>query len=267
MLLTLKMITGNIEISTVIGCKMGCDYCPQRLHVKEYLKRSRETVMSLETFGDCLYQIPSHVEVLFAGMAEPWLNPDCTEMVLRARNTGHRVGVYTTCERMTLADVELIKNIDFLHFCLHLPDADGIMKFNVTSEYLEVLKACLRIPKRNFMCIGKVHPLVEAITGPVPDSSNTLISRAGNLKTLAITPKEGALKCSAMSEKMDHNILLPNGDIILCCMDYSQKHVIGNLLKMTYEDLFRSEEYLKIKEGLLKESNILCRTCELAISN
>lgn len=245
---------------------MGCDYCPQKLHVKEYLKRGRETVMSFDNFALMISDLPTNVEILFAGMAEPWLNPECTEMLLLADKLGHRIGVYTTCEGMTIGDVEKINGIDFLHFCLHLPDADGIMKFNVTPEYLEVLKACLKIPKRNFMCIGKVHPLVEAITGHVPDSSHTLISRAGNLKTLAITPKEGALKCSAMSDKMDHNILLPNGDVLICCMDYGQTHVIGNLLKMTYEDLFKSEEYLKIKEGLLKESDILCRTCELAIS-
>ena len=243
---------------------MGCDYCPQKLHVKEYLKRSRETVMSFNDFSLCILEIPKNVEILFAGMAEPWLNKECTNMVLLAHHLGHRIGVYTTCEGMTLEDVELIKDIDFLHFCLHLPDADGLMKFNVTPQYLEVLKACLKIQNRNFMCIGKVHPLVEAITGHVQDSSHTLISRAGNLKTLAITPKKGALKCSAMSEKMDHNILLPNGDVLICCMDYGQKHVIGNLLKMDYESLFLSDEYLKIKEGLKKESNILCRTCEIA---
>lgn len=258
-------MTPNIEISTVIGCKMGCDYCPQKLHVKEYLKRSRETVMSLETFGDCLYQIPTHVEILFAGMAEPWLNPDCTEMVLLAHKLGHRIGVYTTCEGMTLQDVDKIRNIDFLHFCLHLPDADGIMKFNVTPEYLEVLKACLRIPKRNFMCIGKVHPLVEAITGPVTDSSHTLISRAGNLKTLAITRKTGKLECSATGPTINHNVLLPNGDVLLCCMMYDSSHILGNLLKDSYESLFTSDEYKRVMKGLQDESiDIKCRYCEIA---
>lgn len=255
-------MTPNIEISTVVGCPMGCDYCPQKVHVRNY---EGETVMSLETYAKCLSKIPPHVDIHFAGMAEPWRNPNATEMVLMANEQGHRIQVYTTCHGMTLEDVWAIRHIPFIHFCLHLPDDDGIMKFKVTPEYLEVLHACLLIPGRNFMCIGKVHPEVEKITGPVPDSSNTLISRAGNLKTLAVTPKKGPLKCSAMSEKLDHNVLLPNGEILLCCMDYANKHGLGNLLEVGYEDLFNSPEYWNIKKGLEDEnSDILCRTCEIS---
>lgn len=221
--------------------------------------------MSEDNFLKCLRKIPGNVEILFAGMAEPWLNPDATLMLLHSHASGHRVGVYTTCAGMTLKDVEYISHIPFLHFCLHLPDAGGLMKFKVTHEYLEVLKACLKIPGRNMMCIGDVHPLVKEITGPIEDSSKTLISRAGNLKTLAITPKKGRLECSAMSSKMDHNILLPNGDVLICCMDYSQQHVIGNLLEMEYEELFKTDEYHRIKQGLIDEnSNIICRSCEIA---
>ena len=258
----------NLEISTVVGCKMGCDYCPQKLHVKTYTDKSRITEMSYLFFTRMIDKVPTNIEILFAGMAEPWLNEFATEMVTYAHRKGHRIGVYTTCAGMTLDDVRRIKDIPFLHFCLHLPDAEGIMNFKVTNEYLEVLKACLQIPGRNFMCIGKVHKSVEAITGPVQDSSSTLISRAGNLKTLAVTPKNGSLECSAMSSKMDHNVVLPNGEVLICCMDYSQQHVIGNLLTGTYESLFTSDEYLRIKDGLKNDkSGILCRTCELAISN
>ncbi len=257
-------MTPNLEISTVVGCRMGCDYCPQKIHVTNY--RS-EKVMSLETFATCLSKVPTNVDIHFAGMAEPWLNPNATGMVLMAHEQGHRVGVYTTCSGMVLEDIYAIRHIPFIHFCLHLPDADGIMKFNVTPEYLEVLKLCMTIPGRNFTCIGHVHPEVDRITGPVPDSSNTLISRAGNLKTLAITPKKGRLKCSAMSERLDHNILLPNGEVLLCCMDYAQQHVLGNLLTDSYESLFDNPEWHRIKKGLDDEtSNILCRTCEIATS-
>lgn len=260
------MFAPNLEISTVVGCKMGCDYCPQKLHVKEYLKKDRKTVMSFEDFALMIADIPTRVEILFAGMAEPWLNPECTEMLLLAHRLGHRIGVYTTCEGMTPQDIGRINHIPFLHFCIHLPDDDGIMKLKITNNYLYTLQACRNsIPNHNYTCIGKLNPIVEAITGPMPDSSHTLISMAGNLKTLAITPKKGVLKCSAMSEKMDHNILLPNGEVLICCMDYSQQHVIGNLLKMDYESLFKSDEYLKIKEGLKNDdSKILCRTCEIA---
>jgi hypothetical protein len=223
--------------------------------------------MSLEDYATCLSKVPTNVDIMFAGMAEPWLNKYATEMVLMAHEQGHKIQVYTTCSGMSLSDAYAISHIPFIHFCLHLPDADGIMKLDITPEYLEVVKACLEMHNMNMMCIGKLHPLVEAITGPVPDSSNTLISRAGNIKMLSITPKKGHLLCSSMPYKMDHNVLLPNGDLLICCMDYGNQHVIGNLLEMDYSDLFESEVYKEIQAGLKDDnSKILCRTCEVSVN-
>ena len=255
----------NLEISTVIGCRMKCDYCPQALHIKTYTAKSKHTVMTLEDYARCLSKVPQNVDIHFAGMAEPWLNVSATDMLMMAHEQGHKIQVYTTCAGMSLEDVERIRDIKFIHFCLHLPDGDGIMTIDVNKYYLDVVKSCLSLYNVNLMCIGKLHPLVEAVTGPVEDSKHTLISRAGNLKTMAIDPKKGHLRCSSMPDKLDHNILLPNGDVLLCCMDYANRHVIGNLLNDDYEDLFKSEEYIKIKEGLKDDnSKITCRTCEIA---
>jgi radical SAM protein with 4Fe4S-binding SPASM domain len=62
------------------------------------------------------------------------------------------------------------------------------------------------------------------------------------------------------------NVLLPNGDVQLCCMDYGLEHKIGNLLTMSYNDLFTSDEYRRIESGLEDDSiDILCRTCKEAV--
>jgi len=43
------------------------------------------------------------------------------------------------------------------------------------------------------------------------------------------------------------------------------KHVIGNLLRSDYKSLFRSNEFLRVREGLKTDnSDILCRTCSSA---
>jgi len=255
----------NMEISTVVGCKMNCSYCPQKIHIKKYTEKSRAVKMTMEVFDKCLSKIPLNVEILFAGMAEPWLNPNATEMLLLAHSRGYKIGVYTTTVGMDFDDIDKIKRFDFLHFCIHLPDGDGNMKVEITDEYKNVLSHAMQI-KHNLVCIGKIHPELVPIVGEVPDSSAGLLSRAGNLKSLAIEPKKGKLKCSACGDKIDHNILLPNGDVILCCMDYSQEHVLGNLITDSYEDLFQSDEYKRVMNGLEDETiDIKCRQCELAI--
>lgn len=251
-----------MEISTVVGCKMGCSYCPQKTHISNYSGNDKK--MSFDTFIKCIKKIPKEVDVVFAGMSEPFLNENALMMISTAIERGHTVSVYTTGYGLTLSDVSVLSNYQFKHFCLHLPDSGGLMNIKITPEYLEVLKACLPI-STNKMCIGNIHPEVEKITGKVEDGSDGLYSRAGNIKKMAIEPKKGKLYCSSTGHKIDHNILLPNGEVILCCMDYSQQHVIGNLLTDSYDDLFVSQEYMNIMKGLEDDnSKILCRTCEIA---
>lgn len=258
-----------MEISTVVGCKMRCSYCPQSKHVSRYAELKDDFVMSLETFETCLSKIPTNVIINFAGMAEPWLNQSCTDMVLKAHEKGHELAVFTTCVGMTLNDVDRMIGLPFRHFCMHLPDTDGLMKMTVTPEYLEVLKRCKAVfPMHNFTCIGRIHPLVQEAIGDQSDSTAALISRAGNIEPMAIMRKKGKLKCVSCGPKLDHNVLLPGGQVVLCCMDYSLKHVLGNLLTGTYADIFESAEYKKVMAGLNDGSiDTLCRTCEISSSD
>lgn len=254
----------NLEISTVVGCKMNCDYCPQKVHVKTYTDKTRETVMSLDNFKTILSTVPKECEIIFAGMAEPWLNKSCTDMVEYAFEQGYKVGVYTTLSGMTMTDVIRIHDLPFIHFTLHLPDEGGRMRLEPDEKYMQVLRKVLEVLDVQLMCIGQVHPKVKEYTGEIIDGSQGLISRGGLLK---LTPrKQGKIRCSAMGPKMDQNIVLPNGDVLICCCDYSQKHVIGNLMYMNYEDLYTSPEYLRIKEGLEDDTKeIICRNCELSV--
>lgn len=260
-------MTPNMEISTVVGCRMNCGYCPQKLHVKKYSLTNTVFAMSMETFETCLSKIPLDVEIIFAGMAEPWLNPNCTDMLLLAHSRGYKIGVYTTTVGMMFDDIDKIKRLPFIHFCLHLPDDAGVMRVKVDESYLNVLRHAMQI-KHNFMCIGNVHPLVKEVTGEVEDSSNALISRAGNLKTLAAVYKTGKIRCSACGPVIDHNILLPNGEVLLCCMTYGMESILGNLLECSYAELFTGKEYQRIAQGLEDDGlDIPCRKCEVATND
>ena len=54
-------------------------------------------------------------------------------------------------------------------------------------------------------------------------------------------------------EKLYHNVVLPNGDVSLCCMDYGLEHIIGNLLDQEYEDVIPKHNTCFFN---------LCRFCE-----
>jgi hypothetical protein len=243
---------------------MGCDYCPQKIHTTNY--KSPQKQMTFHDFKKILSTVPKEVEIVFAGMAEPWLNKWATDMVLYSFDQGYKVGVYSTTVGMTEEDVYKLRGLPFLYFTIHLPDADGLMKLSITEKYLLVLNMLMyALPNHQKMVIGRLHPEVEKYTGPVEDGSKGLISRAGNIKTLAINRKTGPLMCSACGPKIDHNVVLPNGDTLLCCCDYAQMNVIGNLIHGDYESLFTGK-YLEIMDALKDDTKELnCRYCELSV--
>lgn len=255
----------GMEITTRIGCRNACAYCPQDALLSAYAKRSLEREMSFDTFSTCISKIPLNVEIRFAGMCEPWLNKECTRMVLLAHERGFRIAVFTTLVGMTPLDATLIQDIPFLSFVVHLPCREGDEHIDINEEYCQTLRALTdsRI-KAKYIRHGKaLHPLVKRVI-----QSNVsllpLSSRAGNLRSgssLPRTRRRGEIRCA---RQMRQNVLLPNGDVVLCCMDYGLKHILGNLLTSDFTELFSGDEYCRLERGLKSETeDILCRRCDL----
>lgn len=63
--------------------------------------------------------------------------------------------------------------------------------------------------------------------------------RAGNLENkdnkLASKHLSGKIACSR-SRILNHNVLLPDGSLVLCCNDFGLDYVLGNLNTDTYDD-------------------------------
>jgi FkbM family methyltransferase len=248
----------TMEFTTSIpaaGCVVDCAFCPQRTLVQAY---SGTKSMSMEDFKIAVDKLPQEVRVTFAGFTEPWLNRNCSDMVLYAHQKGHPVSVFTTGIGMSIEDIKKIKNIPFTTgpnggFCLHLPDEERIAKHPISKKYLEVLEYIKSVQHeiKGFyvMSMGPVHSDVKHIFS----SAHTpeMWSRAGNLLGEAIIKPELAkikdrfkhmdhgdkkMTCNC-TERLYHNVCLPNGDVSLCCMDYGLKYIIGNLLTQEYDNI------------------------------
>jgi radical SAM protein with 4Fe4S-binding SPASM domain len=113
------------------------------------------------------------------------------------------------------------------------------------------------------------HPkILEHTKGKLRIFSN-LIDRAGNLSNsdaFAGTYVHGKIACNR-AENLNHGVLLPDGSVVLCCMDFGMQHVLGNLLVQSYEDIMNGEEINRIKDAMSGDNreDILCRSCSSAI--
>lgn len=253
-----------LEITTRIGCANNCHYCPQALLIKAYTKRSNTILMSLDTFKTCLDRLPARVDIDFSGFCEPWLNPDCTAMVLYANQRGHRISVFTTLAGLKPEDIEKLSGIPFKQFRVHLPAAENEENIDVNEAYLATLVKLSASPiQAKFHFHGcQLHPKLKHLADRLVSIKNDLIPRAGNLEHPDV-PRPVRLPGRISCERgLQYNVLLPNGDVALCCQDYGLKHVIGNLLNDPYESLFKSPVFQQVQQGLKNDKfDILCRHC------
>jgi radical SAM protein with 4Fe4S-binding SPASM domain len=161
--------------------------------------------------------------------------------------------------------LELLKPHVYKFFSIHLPTEKSTESIRVDERYRTLLAA--------FVNSGFAATYHVQGNGPHPDLQDILAhqdvivykphSRAGNIEIQGRQEPHflrGRIGCS---RGLKQNVLLPNGDVLLCCMDYGMKHVLGNLVEMEMNALYQDKIFQEIQAGLLDDSmDILCRRCE-----
>jgi hypothetical protein len=276
----------SLEITTMIGCPLMCSFCPQEQLRGAYGKDS-DKYMTVDNFKTILSTVPDYVRIDFSGMAEPWANAGCTDMLQYALERGHHIGVYTTLYGIEVKDADRILDLLGAHapqvevVCLHLPDAKGNMRgWRTSAEYGKVLVRFMNFGQMGLVHVeamtmdrrGSVHPRIRSYVGELAEWTG--LTRAGSLDLAEIgdqpveeTPRyETPVACS-YTPFYDQNVVLPNGDVVLCCMDYGMKNVIGNLLTGNYWALFNSDSMLALKAENQRCGNAgtsICKSCTRA---
>jgi len=267
-----------VEFTTSIGCINNCLFCPQTLFVKRYFDlfgRNAPRMLTYTNFCRILKKIPKRCTVVFSGESEPFQNPRCTDMVLTAHRAGHPVIICTTLVGLSTANIsKILKTVSFQgkepKFFVHIPSQGKLENIKVTHEYLQTLNYLLtsRIPI-DFHYHGKI-PCVQ-VARPIRQAGYKLtrlqlISRANNINGGNISNvrrKRGKLDCHVI--RMKRHVVLPNGAVILCCMDFGLQHVLGNILSSSFSSIHKGKEWKRILLGLQDERiDTLCRHCHWA---
>lgn len=256
-----------------------CTFCPQDNLRTNYGKGIK--YMQPVDLVKVLVKLPKNTRIDFSGMSEPWANPECTQMLEMVLYMGFKVAIYTTLYGMT--DPERVRKVLESHpeqvevIMLHLPDANGNMKGWKNNE--EWQRAAAVISHTNVPCgvgamtmdkNGVVHPDLQPMVGRLAGWVGH--TRADSLdpeqvagQALSVTPRNDfALTCRS-TPFYDRNVLLPNGDVVLCCMDYNLKHIIGNLLTQTYDEMMQGkplQDLIKMNEADGFDKCSICKSCE-----
>jgi radical SAM protein with 4Fe4S-binding SPASM domain len=278
----------TLEVTTMIGCPLMCNYCPQD-NLRDAYQKDADKYMSFATFSRALDAVDINVRIDFSGMAEPWVNPECTRMLEHTLERGYRVAIYTTLYNWARSDADRVAELmDKYHtqfdvFSIHFPDNKGNMK---GWKYTEDWEYALHVTQSMCRHLGiKFEAMTMSGEGLVHEELSHLgirlwnwegHDRAGSLpldqvkeQAVQIAPRHtGAIRCGK-TPRYDQNVVLPNGDVVLCCMDYDCKHVLGNVNEHSLVEIRKQTPFKEIlKENARTEfsTNSLCRTCTDAVA-
>lgn len=267
-----------MEISVKVGCKVNCKYCPQELFLKRYFEvNERPQHLSLENYKSCLEKLPKNTIISFCGFTEPFLHQQAVDMIEYTWQQGYDIKLYTTLVGLTREGFERIRNIPFHYVVLHTPDEQGYANIPMTKEYFEILDMVLEQRKpdgTHFVdtanCQGIPHRDVLKHTEGKLRIMSELYDRAGNLKKddclKSVEKVKGAIYCIRVNEALNNNVLLPDGTVVLCNFDFGMRHILGNLLEQTYEEIMNGSRMRQIVEALDNDRcDLLCRRCNFAV--
>jgi hypothetical protein len=256
---------------------MRCTFCPQDKLSANYTDELRH--LTLDNFKTILAKVPKYVRIDFSGMSEPWANRFATGMLDHTLSEGYSVAVYTTLQGMRDPDrvIELLfRHMEQVeHIVVHLPDVNGNMRgFRDSDGYRAALTAFERardngqLRALSFMTMDDAGRSLDDIATPT-DLVWSALTRAGNVsvegQSIEESPSHRTPVLCSYTPFYDQNVLLPNGDVVLCCMDYSIKHKIGNLLSGDYFSLFSGSGINDLRTENMKFSDkSICRKCSRA---
>ena len=237
-----------LEVTTVSKCTIDCRYCPQRIFQKKYQGCK---VLSFDDFKSALSSVPKQVAIHFSGFAEPFLNPQCLDMIEYTHAQGYKISLFSTLVGLKSKDVERLKRCN-PEVTLHLPDNLGNAKIPLTQAYKDTLTAAM-----NQLHITTFYVMNERFI------SN---ERAGSCEETQTRNLRGWFFCEKLATPQF--VMLPNGDVTLCCMDFGLKHPLGNLVSQSWFEITQSLEYQNVCANRFKiDGEVLCRKCAWASVN
>jgi sulfatase maturation enzyme AslB (radical SAM superfamily) len=273
----------HLNVTATSSCKANCVYCPQDQF--RSAMHGRPLHLSRQEFSELLPSLAgTHFRVVsFGGFTEPFDNPEIVDLLtITSKQTFvDEVHIYSTGEGFTPRIVEKLQpvRLAYVEISCHGFDTETYRR---TRPFVDVAKV-----RDNMLFLfqnrNNIDRLTVSVTGPFGSPAalaelealciksgasferRDLHSRAGLLRIghEREVLKSGPFRCA----KFDFGkpVLVPGGDLALCCQDFAMEYVIGNLHKQPFEEIMRDSpvrtRVLNAAAGLSEDPQLKCYRC------
>jgi len=278
----------TVQIQTRTGCDGACVFCPYSTTVDSQPKGS----MAPELFERIIDEIARHGVRRISPylMNEPFLDRSLTDKIrfIKEKIPGARIVVTTNAGKLTADKVDRLLEVDALH-ALYISfqgiekegyeaTMRGSLVFEKTRENVETLierwkaaggRSRFKIVV-TMVATNKIDPeraVAHWESLGVESKFTPLENRGGNVDVVSDLAPEKMKRFADCTRLFKQAYILFNGDMVLCCTDYTRKVVLGNVGSSSIEAVWNSPKALKIRrlysEGFMDRIP-LCRDCEIS---
>lgn len=264
----------NIEINT--HCNYRCVYCPQAKQPKP------ARVMPQEMFELVLDKLSVLVNgqepewVALNHYGEPGLDPELLRKAKALADRGWWLRLFTNASCLKAETAIALKELGRLDgVIINLPSLDPELYKACTGRPLEpALTNILELVKNRVpyaMCLNEdarrmdIELMRHTFGGEAAYFANLTNSRAGLVSGPGIATvrrwKHALLPGCRFFERQ-WNVAI-NGNLFMCCQDYHQRYLWGNLLELSPREIWRERGALQavVQGRVAAPDNMICRDC------
>ena len=240
-----------IEFETTSYCNRKCDYCP---NVDFERFGDEESFFMKETVFKTLIQQLS--ELNFSGMISPHLYGEPM--------SDHRMLSWSKHikEKLPNSKLKIVTNGDFLNqdnFKEYLNV--GVDIFYISKHAKALKKPCRELLQNLDKDKLKKHILVQDFYADFYENQKMFTNRGGSIGLDEGNKKKAPVNCSYAT----YPVINTYGDIILCCQDFHNNYVFGNIMDKHLKEIWFDEKNIKLRKRIYdyKLDLKICKDCKM----
>ncbi len=234
----------QVLIETRTDCNRKCSFCPQSFHERPFQEMGWDV---FDTIIQQLYRLEFSGRITFGVTNEPLLDHRTIDMVRHARQTSPRF----------FLDITTNGNLLTLEMMDQLFTA-GLDNININDYRSDRIEHKQELSK-NLQPISAAYIYNPKIGFHYRSTNEVLSSRGGNVEKQTKNTHIHSF-CNYPFRKL---VLSPNGDVVLCCMDYLYEVTFGNVRDQELEYIWHSSELNNYRTMLLtKARKKICAKCD-----
>ncbi|UQI49679.1 radical SAM protein (plasmid) [Streptomyces sp. HU2014] len=270
-----RLVSGEIEVTA--HCNWGCRFCPVATDPKP-----RQT-MPMDLFKEIaakLGEVSTIDYVTFQFFNEPTLDKHFIQRVEVLARHGMQLALYTNASALSQDKIDALRHHGVLrHLIVNMPSADpeefaqltGSRSYRHTVHNLgQAIDAGFRVQvvvngvgERLVRNLDTVNRLYRPLGVEVYPSMTC--DRAGDVGGDYAQEVRVEGRLNGCGWPVQHANISVRGDLFLCCNDYYQREVFGNIRDGSIHDLMTSEAAVRLRRRVFgvddAPDDFLCRRC------